>query len=170
MFQNFVYLFLAALDVHFGHGLSQVAASGGCSLLQFKGFSFLLLRSLGCRACTARQLQLSGSRARAELWCTDLVASQHVKPSQTGDRTRVPCIGKQTPFHWTTRKVFKYLSKQKFQIAAVWVRFCFFKYYFAIIFLVCKFIYFFMVNSQGSFSLCVSSFEFLTFLFLMEYS
>ena len=39
------------------------------------------------------------------MWCTGLVALRFVDSSQTRDRTRVPCIGRQTPNHWPTREV-----------------------------------------------------------------
>jgi len=34
-----------------------------------------------------------------------LVAPQHVESPQTGDRTCVPCIGRQIPIHCTTTEV-----------------------------------------------------------------
>ena len=39
-----------------------------------------------------------------QLWLTGLVAPRHVGSSQTRARTRVPCIGRQTPNHCTTRE------------------------------------------------------------------
>ena len=39
------------------------------------------------------------------LWCTGLVALQHVESSQTRDRTRVPCIGRQILIHCTMKEV-----------------------------------------------------------------
>ena len=40
-----------------------------------------------------------------QFWRTDLVALQHVGSSQTRDRTRVPCTGRQVLNHWTSREV-----------------------------------------------------------------
>ena len=98
------------------HGLSLVMASGGYSLFQCTGFSLqwpLLLRSTGSRhvglsSCgmQAQQLRLVGSTVQAQqLWCTGLVALWHVGSSQTGARTHVPCIGRQTPNHCSSREV-----------------------------------------------------------------
>ena len=48
----------------------------------------------------------TGSRAWAQQsWQTGLVAPWHVGSFRTRDRTHVPCIGRQTPNHWTTREV-----------------------------------------------------------------
>ena len=41
----------------------------------------------------------------SQLWCTGLVALQHVGSSQTRDRTHVPCIGRQILNPWTIREV-----------------------------------------------------------------
>ena len=77
-----------------GRGLSLVAASGGYSPLRCTGFSLrwlILLWSTGSR-CTgfsscgmwAQQLWLVGSRVQAQqVWCTGLVALQHVGSSRT---------------------------------------------------------------------------------------
>ena len=40
-----------------------------------------------------------------QLWCTSLVATWHVKSSQTRDQTCVPCIGRWLLNHWTTTEV-----------------------------------------------------------------
>ena len=49
----------------------------------------------------------TGSRARGFrwLWCTGLVALQHVGSSWIGDQTCVPFIGRQIRNHWTTKEV-----------------------------------------------------------------
>ena len=39
------------------------------------------------------------------MWCTDLVAPQHVGSSWTRDRTCVPCIGRQILNHCANREV-----------------------------------------------------------------
>ena len=107
------------------HGLSLVAVSGGYSSLQCAGFSLqwlLLLQSTGSRhtgfsSCGtwAQQLWLAGSRVLAQqLWSTGLVALWHVGSSPTRARTRVPCIGRQTLNHCTTREVPILVFKRKF--------------------------------------------------------
>ena len=118
-----VCLFLKILFIYFwlcwvfvaACGLSLVAVSGCYSLLRCAGFSLqwlLLLRSTGSR-CTgfsncgtwSQQLWLKGSGAVAQqLWCTGLVAPQHVGSSRTRVRTRVPCIGRWILNHCTTRE------------------------------------------------------------------
>ena len=52
-------------------------------------------------------LQSTGSRAHGlqELWLTDLVAVRHMDSSQAKDQTRVPCIGRHIPNHWTAKEV-----------------------------------------------------------------
>ena len=47
------------------------------------------------------------TRRLSNLWLTGLVAPQHVGFSQTRARTRVPCIGRQTPNHCATREARK---------------------------------------------------------------
>ena len=48
---------------------------------------------------------LVGSRAQAQLlWCTGLVALQHVGSSRTRDQTCVPCIGRRILNHGATRE------------------------------------------------------------------
>ena len=39
------------------------------------------------------------------LWSVGLVALQHVESSWTRDQTRVPCVGRRTLNHWTTKIV-----------------------------------------------------------------
>ena len=58
--------------------------------------------STGSRAQRLQQLQPAGSGAQAQqLWCTGLVALQHVGSSQTRDRTR---IVRWMLNQWTTRE------------------------------------------------------------------
>ena len=38
-------------------------------------------------------------------WLIGLVASQHVASSQTKDQTRIPCIGRWSLYHWTSKEV-----------------------------------------------------------------
>ena len=69
--------------------------------------SSLLLRAFS--SCSERWLVFAEHRRWAcrlqELWCTGLVALQHVESSQTRDWTCVPSIGRQIPVHWATREV-----------------------------------------------------------------
>ena len=62
----------------------------------------------GARASHCRGLSRCGAQApdaQAQwLWLTGLVAPRHVGPSQTRDRTRVPCIGRQILNHCATRE------------------------------------------------------------------
>ena len=65
----------------------------------------LYLQQAGCRARTSRCRGFSCCRAQAlelrlqQLKLMGLVALQHVESSQTSDRTRVPCIGRQIFIH-----------------------------------------------------------------------
>ena len=98
VFLNFI-LFLSALGLCCcAHGLSLVVHCGGYSSLRCTGFSlrwFLLLCTLGSRACRLKQLRLPGSRVQAQqLWCRGLVALWHGESSLTGDRTLVLCTGR----------------------------------------------------------------------------
>ena len=96
-------------------GLSLVAVSKVYSSLPCTGFSLwwlLLLWSMGSRcvgfsSCgtQAQQLWLTGARAQAQqLWCMGLVAPWHVGSSKTRAQTHVPCIGRWTLNHCTTRE------------------------------------------------------------------
>ena len=62
----------------------------------------------GARASHYRGLSCCGAQApdaqAQQLWLTGLVAPRHAGSSQTRARTRVPCIGRQTPNHCTTRE------------------------------------------------------------------
>ena len=75
---------------------------------------FLQLRRVGttlhrsARASHRRGLSCCGAQApdaqAQQLWLTGPVAPWHVGSSQTGARTRVPCIGRQTLNHCATRE------------------------------------------------------------------
>ena len=100
--------FLLRQGVVAAHRLSLVAVSRGYSLLRCMGFSlrWLLVAEHGLQACGLQQLQLAGSRAQAQQsWYTGLVAPQHVGSSCTRAQTHVPCTGRQSPNHCTTREV-----------------------------------------------------------------
>ena len=56
------------------------------------------LHSLSCCGAQAPDAQAQ------QLWLTGPAAPRHVGSSQTRARTRVPCIGRQTPNHCATRE------------------------------------------------------------------
>ena len=62
----------------------------------------------GARASRHRGLSRCGPQApdaqAQQLWLTGPAAPRHVGSSQTRARTRVPCIGRQTPNHCATRE------------------------------------------------------------------
>ena len=62
----------------------------------------------GARACHYRGLSCCGAEApdaqAQQLRLTGPAAPRHVGSSQTRARTRVPCIGRQTPYHCATRE------------------------------------------------------------------
>ena len=86
----------------------------GCIGSSFLCEGFLLSRQVGATlhrgARASHHRGLSCCRAPApdaqaqQLWLTGLVAPRHVGSSQTRARTRVPCIGRQTPNHCATRE------------------------------------------------------------------
>ena len=91
----------------------------GCVESSFLCEGFLQLRRAGAtlhRGARAshyyRGLSCCGAQApdaqAQQLWLTGPVAPQHVGYSQTRDRTRVPCIGRQTLNHCATREALNY--------------------------------------------------------------
>ena len=90
----------------------------GCVVSSFLCEGFLELWQAGttlhrgARASHYRGLSCFGAQApdaQAQwLWLTGLVAPRHVGSSQTRDRTRVPCIGRQTLNHCATREAHIY--------------------------------------------------------------
>ena len=58
----------------------------------------------GLSCCGAQALDAQAQ----QLWLTGLVAPRHVGTSQTRARTRVPCVGRQTLNHCTTREAPRY--------------------------------------------------------------
>ena len=86
----------------------------GCVWSSFLCEGFLQLRQAGAtlyRGARASHYHgLSCCEAQApdaqaqQLWLTGLIAPRHVGSSQTRARTRVPCIGRQTPNHCATRE------------------------------------------------------------------
>ena len=86
----------------------------GCVGSSFLCEGFLQLRQAGAtphhgaRASHYRGLSCCGAQApdaqAQQLWLTGPVALWHVGSSRTRARTRVPCIGRQTPNHCATRE------------------------------------------------------------------
>ena len=70
-------------------------------------------RGLSCRGAQAPDAQAQ------QLWLMGLVAPRHVGSSQTRARTRVPCIGRQTLNHCTTREAPELVFKRKVFIGHV---------------------------------------------------
>ena len=68
----------------------------------------------GARAPHYRGLSRCGAQApdaqAQQLWRTGSAAPRHVGSSQTRARTRVPCIGRQTPNHCATREAHENVS------------------------------------------------------------
>ena len=70
-----------------------VAVQGLSSVVELWGFRASVIAAPGL--CSAS----------LEVWYMGPAAACHVEPSLTRDPTCIPCIGGQTPNHWTTRKV-----------------------------------------------------------------
>ena len=64
---------------------------------------FIAVRGPLTIAASRRGAQAPDAQAQ-QLWLTGQVAPRHVGSSQTRARTRVPCIGRQTPNHCATRE------------------------------------------------------------------
>ena len=64
---------------------------------------------------------VAASRSHSSLWCTGPVAPRHVGSSQTRARTHVPCTGRQTPNHCTTREVQTALVFIFFLYCRLWI-------------------------------------------------
>ena len=114
-----LFFFLAASGLHCGARASlQLWRVGFLSLIVARGLQGMWVLQLctGSRARGLCSLRHAGSlvemRELSSWRRTDLVAPRHVGsqfPDQgsnpTRDRTRVPCIGRQILYHWTTREV-----------------------------------------------------------------
>ena len=113
----FYYLFsgyMSSLLLHAGfHYTRRVGAALWlwCEGLSLRWPLCCRTQALGCTGFStcgvwAQLLQLEGSRAQVQwLWHTGLAAPQHVESFWTKDRTHVPCIGRQTLNHWSTKEV-----------------------------------------------------------------
>ena len=71
----------------------------------------------GARASHRRGPSRYGAQApdaqAQQLWLTGPAAPRHAGSSQTGARTRVPCIGRQTPNHCTTKEALLFYINKK---------------------------------------------------------
>ena len=94
-------------------GFHLAAASRGCSPVARTGFSLRCFSFCGARALGAATAVVAGYSSRGswalERWLSSWGTRRFVAPggvgsSQSRDWTRVPCIGRQTLNHWTTRK------------------------------------------------------------------
>ena len=117
----FIYLFLIYLFI-FGCIVSALLRAG---LLQLQQVGATLHR--GARASHYRGPSCCWAQApdaqAQQLWLTGPVAPRHVGSSQTRARTRVPCIGRQTPNHCATREArfmfYLVFGKSKLHLHAV---------------------------------------------------
>ena len=106
---NFIYLFIYLFV--FGCTWSSLLHMGFLWLLRARttlelrctGFSLWWFPS-GAQARGGLASAVAACRAQW-LWHVGPVALQHVESSQTRDRTRVPCIGRRSVIHCTTREV-----------------------------------------------------------------
>ena len=99
-----LWIFIALL------GLALVVVSRGLSLLWCLALLRWLLslwsmgsRYMGLSSCCTQTPELGLSSCSS-----DPVAPWHMESSQTRNRTRVLCIGRQTVIHWATREVHVY--------------------------------------------------------------
>ena len=90
-----LFLFMAVLGLRFC-----ARAFSSCSE---RGPLFIVVRGPVTIAASRCRAQAPDAQAQ-QLWLTGLVAPRHVGSSQTRARTRVPCIGRQTPNHCATRE------------------------------------------------------------------
>ena len=97
----FTYLFMAVLGLHFCARAFSSCGKWGPLFIAVRG-------PLTIVASLVAEHQLQTAQAQ-QLWLTGLVAPRRVGSSQTRARTRVPCIGRQTPNHCTTREALKFL-------------------------------------------------------------
>ena len=107
-FIYFIYLFLAVLGLRCCARAFSSCGERGPLLVAVCG-PLVAVASLvaehGLQAHRRQQLWLTGSGAQArQLWHTGLVAPRHAGSSRTRARTRVPCTGRRTPNHCTTRE------------------------------------------------------------------
>ncbi|KAJ8795323.1 hypothetical protein J1605_018338 [Eschrichtius robustus] len=80
--------------------------------LTFGVRQYFLDLALSCKAVICCRAQAPDAQAQ-QLWPTGPAAPRHVGSSQTRARTPVPCTGRQTPNHCTTREAPQILLKNK---------------------------------------------------------
>ena len=90
-----IYLFMAVLGLRFCARAFSSCSKWGTLFIAVRGPLTVGLSCCGAQAPDAQAQQL---------WLTGPAAPQHVGSSQTRARTRVPCIGRQTPNHCATRE------------------------------------------------------------------
>ena len=91
----FIYLFLAVLGLRFCARAFSSCGEQGPLFIAVRGPLTVVASHCGAEAPDAQAQQL---------WHMGLVAPRHVGSSRTRARTRVPCIGRQTPNHCATRE------------------------------------------------------------------
>ena len=84
-----------------------VAARGLSLVVASRGFS-VCARASQCRRLSCGPRVRGSSSCSHGLQSAGSVAPWHVGSSQTGDRTRVPCIARQILKHWTAREAPQY--------------------------------------------------------------
>ena len=99
-----MYLFVfGPLSLRCCSGVSLAAGNGGYPPAAVHGLSLwllLLLRSTSSRVHWLQQLWFLGSRVQAQwLWCTGLIAPQHVGFSWIRDQTHVSGIRSKVLYH-----------------------------------------------------------------------
>ena len=89
------YLFLAVLGLRFCERAFSSCGKWGPLFIAVRGPLTVAASCCGAQAPDAQAQQL---------WLTGPFAPRHAGSSQTRARTRVPCIGRQTPNHCATRE------------------------------------------------------------------
>ena len=100
----FIYLFMTVLSLRFYVRAFSSRGKWGPLFIAVRGPLTIGLSCYGAQAPDAQAQQL---------WLTGPVAPRHVGSSQTRARTRVPCIGRQTPNHCATREAQVYILLKK---------------------------------------------------------
>ena len=104
-FCNFIYLFLAVLDLRCCAGFFSSCSKQG--LLSSCGVRASHCSDFSCAAQVPgrRGFSIAGSRAQApQLWHTGLAAPRAVGSSRTRDLNHGSCVSKRIPHHWATRE------------------------------------------------------------------
>ena len=101
LFTLFTYLFLAVLGLRLRARAFPSCGKGGPLLIAVRGP--LTIAASHHRGLTCCGAQAPDAQAQ-QPWLTGPAAPRHAGSSQTRARTRVPCIGRQTPNHCATRE------------------------------------------------------------------